>query len=315
MTQAQNTPISPELQAMAQTLAQHPDYQVLTRFNPEVLNATVDAIPDDAALGVMVDTETTGRGDEDKIIELGMVVFAFNRDTGELYGVVDSYDALEDPGMPIPPEATRVNNISDEMVKGKRIDDNRVNAILETVEVVIAHNSGFDRPYCERRWPMFKSKAWACSLTQLNWAEAGLGSAKLDYIAYRLGFFFEAHRASMDCLALLYALSKPMPGQEQTGLALLLQAYRDTSRLIWAVGAPFDAKDLLKARGYRWSDGSKPGTQKAWNKAVPEEEYEAELQWLKASVFGNRQFSVPVETVDAFVRFSGRNNSAERVYR
>jgi hypothetical protein len=35
------------------------------------------------------------------------------------------------------------------------------------------------------------------------WAEEGWGSAKLDYLLSRFGFFFDDHRAMADCRAVL----------------------------------------------------------------------------------------------------------------
>lgn len=303
-----------ELAQLAQRLVESGQYRVSHKFDPVVLEPT--SVPEDAGIAVVLDTETTGREESDKIIELGLVVFAYDKASGEVYGVVDTYNALEDPGMPIPPEATKVNGITDDMVAGQRIDDERVQALVEMADFVIAHNAGFDRPYCERRFPFFKAKAWACSLHQMDWAAAGMSSAKLEYIAYRLGFFYDAHRAENDCLALLYALTLPLEELEGlTAMRFILQAYLQESRRIWATGSPFEAKDLLKVRGYRWSDGSRAGTEKAWFTDVPAELLEDELAWLKAEVFNRRPFSVPVDTLDAHTRFTDRRGHTERVYR
>ncbi len=307
-------PSTQDLAAMARELEQSPLYRVLRKFDPAVLEPV--NVPEDAGIAVVLDTETTGREETDRIIEIGLVVFAYNKETGDVYGVVDSYGALEDPGMPIPEAATKVNGITDEMVAGQRIDDARVQALVEMADFVIAHNAGFDRPYCERRFPFFKAKAWACSLHQMDWSAAGISSAKLEFIAFRMGFFYDAHRAEMDCLALLYALKQPLEELEgYSAMRFILQAYQQESRRIWATGSPFEAKDLLKARGYRWSDGAKPGTEKAWYIDVPAEAMDEELAWLKNDVFNKRQFSVPVDKLDAHIRFTDRRGSTERVYR
>jgi len=41
---------------------------------------------------------------------------------------------------------------------------------------------------------------------------------------------------------------------------------------LWAVGSPFDSKDLLKSRSYRWKAGAK-----TWWRDVASDEHEAEL--------------------------------------
>lgn len=309
-----NTELS--AQAMANALRQDKRYRVLELFEgfPEL-----DAleVPLSAGVAAVVDTETTGLTAQDRIIELGVVVFAYDRSTAEVLGVLSSYVGLEDPGMPISPEASAVHGITDEMVRGKRLDEARIVDLVSSVDFVLAHNADFDRSMCERRLSVFKDVQWACSLRQVPWAELGVSSAKLEFIAYRMNFFYEAHRADMDCHALLKALSVPVPlaeGQRLvTGLNELLQRYNQPSRRIWALASPFDTKDALRARGYRWSDGQVPGSEKAWWKEVPLLEFEQELAWLKAEVYRGRPVAVSVDDVDAYNRFSERRVLPRRV--
>lgn len=302
-----------DIQAAIGLLSGHPDYRVLTRFVP-VQRYCTDTPTGALHQGVIVDTETTGRdSDKDHVIELGLVRFSFD-DAGQVHEVADSYDALEDPGVPIPPEATRVNGIRDEMVKGQRIDDARVHELLDGAELVIAHNAAFDRQFLERRLPAFASKAWACSHSQVDWEAEGIGSTKLDYIAFRLGFFYDAHRADIDCRALLHALTRPLPRSGRTGMASLLARYRDESFRIWAMDSRFEVKDLLAARGYRWADGKKAGDEKAWNVVVDGAQLEAELAWLKQHIYGGKSAMVKVDKLDAFSRFSNRADRRARHY-
>lgn len=300
-------------ESLAQVLEQDENYRVLRKFNPDALYR-LDAICDNAGFAAILDTETTGRDPEtDKIIELGLVIVAYSRSTGALLSVVDTFNALEDPGMPIPEDAARINGITDAMVAGLRIDDDLVQQMISDVDFVIAHNAGFDRAFCEKRFPFFKGKPWACSVSQIDWEAEGISSAKLEFIAYRLGFFFSAHRAEMDCLALAYALSLPLPSG-QCSFSQLLPHLKVEHRRLWAVNASFDKKDLLKARGYRWSAGDKPNSEKAWWIEVPLESFEEELAWLKESIYDNRSFSIPVDRIDAFSRFAERRDKLERTY-
>lgn len=321
MTQ-ESTPmatVTPEMAALAAQLEASPAFRVLRQFdqqalfNPGVLDGVAAA---DIGVAVALDTETTGRDQAvDKIIELGMVSFAYHKRTGVFLTALARFNQLEDPQMTIPEAATQVNGITDEMVRGMRIDDAAVQQMVEQADFVIAHNAAFDRGFCERRFPVFKGMRWACSLSQVDWAGAGIGSAKLEFIAYRLGFFYDAHRAEMDCLALLNALRQPLPTTpEATALQQVIENFKQDGRRIWAVGAPFDAKDLLKVRGYRWSDGTKPGAEKAWVTEVPLELLEEEIKWLRSAVFNNRSFSVPVDRIDSFSRFSERRDKLERAY-
>jgi hypothetical protein len=150
---------------------------------------------------VVLDTETTEVDPPDKVIELALVKFEYSRESGAIGRVFDAYDGLEDPGMPIPPESTTIHHITDDMVRGQRLDEAAIGRVLEGAGLVIAHNAGFDRPFVEARLAAFKALPWACSLRDVPWDSLGLGSAKLDYLAYRYGFFFEGHRAEIDCRA------------------------------------------------------------------------------------------------------------------
>jgi DNA polymerase-3 subunit epsilon len=86
--------------------------------------------------------------------------------------------------------------------------------------------------------------------------------------------------------------------------ALLDRARRPIVRL-WAVGSPFDLKDVLKARGYRWSDGN-GGTPKAWWRDVEEDQLGAELQFLRADIYLNDDVDLPTRRITARERYSGR---------
>jgi DNA polymerase III epsilon subunit-like protein len=110
-------------------------------------------------VAAVVDVETTGTNpDRDKIIELGICLFEYDRQSGRIYKVLGSWEWLEDPGFPIPPEITKITGITDEMVAGHRIDDGAVNDLLGRVVLVIAHNADFDRRFLEKRVPAFTTK-------------------------------------------------------------------------------------------------------------------------------------------------------------
>lgn len=307
---------STELEAAAAMLTHSGLFQVIRLFEANTLFRELPP-EGDIGIAVVLDTETTGVDSQTAgLLELGMVSFAYDRQTGEVLTALQVFDELEDPGIPIPSEASEVNHITDEMVKGKRIDDKAVLAFVEQADFIIAHNAIFDRQVCEKRFPFFKGKAWACSLTQVPWAALGYVSSKLEFIAYKMGFFYAAHRADTDCLALLHVLEMPVEKLEgKTVLSAMLTQYNAIARRIWATGASYDVKDTLKARGYRWSDGTKPGTEKAWWIEVPDAQFEDELNWLRTAAFHDRPFSVPVDNITAFNRFSDRQGERERVYR
>ena len=114
--------------------------------------------------------------------------------------------------------------------------------LASPANLIIAHNAAFDRCFLERRFPLFIDKPWACSMGQVPWAEEGLGSAKLDYLLNRFGFFFDDHRAMADCRAVLHLLSLRLPRSGRPILPLLLATARRRTFRLWALEARSSAR-------------------------------------------------------------------------
>ncbi|WP_256754740.1 3'-5' exonuclease, partial [Mesorhizobium sp. Mes31] len=252
------------------------DYRLLRKLVPRPIVARSESRYPQIA--VLVDTETTGLYHaRDEVIEIGAVAFTFTYEEGGRIGdVVGVYSGLRQPASPIPPEITRLTGITDEMVAGQEIDIAALEALIEPADLIIAHNAGFDRPFCEKLSPSFIPKAWACSVTEIRWADLGFEGNKLGYLVGQSGLFHEGHRATDDCHALLEVLARPAGEGAALPFAELLQSSARCRMRIFAENAPFDMKDHLKARGYRWSDGS-DGRPKAWWIEIDEDLYDDEL--------------------------------------
>jgi len=181
------SPSDAAIAAAAELLDAHPDFRVIRRL---AIHDSFDAsIPGPLAIAVVIDTETTGtRHGEDRIIEVGIVRFEYQAETGRVAKVVGVYSGLEDPGIPIPPESTAIHGITDEMVAGQRLDESAIAAVVDGASLVIAHNASFDRPFLEERMPLFRALPWACSLEQVPWADEGFRGAKLEYLGWSSGF-------------------------------------------------------------------------------------------------------------------------------
>lgn len=294
--------LSPE--QMALRLDAHPDYRVLRRLVPTLDHGPAPASTPAGVQRVLVlDTETTGLSHaSDRIIELAMLLVQVDVATGQPFGPVATFEGFEDPGMPIPDVAKQVTGISDEMVRGQRLDDAQVQALIDQADLVVAHNAGFDRPFVEARFPGFAHKPWACSFADIDWKALGAESAKLSALAQDQGWFYDAHRALVDCQALLQVLGQPVGDDGLNGLQRLMAAAAHPSYKLRATGSPFDSKDKLKARGYRWD-----GEGKVWYCNLGSEAaLNDELAWLKAEVYGGRRAQVDVEALDALTRYALR---------
>ena len=257
----------------------------------------------------ILDTETTGLNlVTDKIIELAFVIVEYCPETGQLYRVSSLYDELEDPGMPIPPEATKINGITNDMVSGKRIIDSDVEKLMSDVSLIIAHNAAFDRVFGESRFSFLQNKAWACSLTQIPWKSEGFSSLNLEFLAYKFGFHFSAHRASVDCQALLEILQSNAPSSGVRIFKTLLDNARLIGLKLWALKTPYQAKNKLKGRAYKWN-----AERKVWYTTISSDGFEQEVNWLRTEIYANRAFSLEHEKIDAYNRFTDRHGTREVV--
>jgi DNA polymerase III subunit epsilon len=285
------------------TLEASDEYRVLRKLGKR----RQFSVPDGTAtkIGIILDIETTGLNQtRDEIIELGMVKFTFSAD-GHVFDVLDEFTALREPSIPIPAAVTELTGISAEMVSGQRMDVNQVERFIADAVLVIAHGATFDRPFCEALVPAFANKHWACSNTEVDWQARRHRGSKLTYLLNDFGLFYDGHRALDDCYAVLEVLAATSPRAAGTALDTLLQTARKPTVRIWAQAAPFEHKDALKARGYRWSDGS-GDTPKAWWKDVEEASAEAELAFLRTDIYGNADADLPTKRFTSLQRFSAR---------
>jgi len=285
-----------ELEKLAAILEESGDYKILRRLKPRAARTSPDS-GDECRNGLFVDVETTGLDpNEDEIIELAMLPFRYSL-RGDLIEVLEPFDRLREPSTPIPPAVTALTGITDEMVAGQQIDPGDVSEFAASADLVVAHNAAFDRRFLER-------KPWACSMAEIDWAAEGFEGTKLAYLAAGYGFFYDRHRAVNDCLAAVALLSQALPRSGLSGLASLLERARQTTWRIWAAHSPFELKDTLKARGYRWNadDSTKP---RAWYGEGRDDKKEVEREYLWRESY-RRQVELDVSRITAFDRYSDR---------
>lgn len=282
---------------MARHLTDTGRYRILRKLEPRA--TAPQARPGFPLRGIILDTETTGLDHRKcEIIEIGLIAFTFD-ENGRIGDITGTYGGLQQPSAPVPADVIRLTGITDEMLAGQTIDRQAVEALLEPADLVIAHNAGFDRPFCEGFSPLFARKAWACSNNEVDWQQRGFEGTKLGYLIGQSGYFHEGHRALDDCFALLEVLDSK---GEQAAFAELYEASKRSKVRIFAENSPFEMKDHLKARGYRWSDGS-DGRPKSWWTEISEDALESELHYLRSEVYRWRDADPPVIRLTAFDRF------------
>lgn len=300
LRQVGSTPDEAEMVRLLQATGR---YQILKKLEPRAIVTTPR--PGYPLRGVILDTETTGLdARKDEIIEIGLIGFTFNEE-GEIGDVTGVYGGLQQPSIPIPAEVTRLTGITDAMVLGHMINMPAVRALIEPADLIIAHNAGFDRPFCEAFSSIFARKAWACSNSEIDWSARGYEGTKLGYLINQSGYFHVGHRAVDDCFALLEVLALSRDDNHQTPFAELYQTSQRSRVRIYAENSPFDLKERLKDRGYRWSDGS-DGRPKSWWVEIAEEMMEDELSFLRDEIYRWQDADPPIQRLTAFDRFKSR---------
>lgn len=291
-----------QLDAMATALEASGEFRVLRRLARRSLVERYDGSA--TRLGVFVDVETTGLDPiRDEIIELAMVPFIYGID-GRIFEIREPFEGLREPSRAISPAITALTGITNEAVAGQTIDLGQMTAIAESADLVVAHNAAFDRRFVERLSGVFAAKPWACSMSQIDWASEGYEGTKLAYLAMGAGFFYDRHRAANDCVAAIELLASPLPKSGKPAMGCLLESARRPAWRIWAENAPFELKDELKKRGYRWNAEGGPNP-KAWYVDVDDDTKNGEIAYLRTEIY-QAEVDVTARRITAYERFSDR---------
>jgi DNA polymerase III subunit epsilon len=306
---------NPDLEQALRLVTSNDDYRVIRRITPPLYHPNHARQPGEIIFA-LADCEATSADPKTATaIEIGLVKVAFNpKKAGvckDAFIAIDKLSMLEDPGFPSDPGAQAVHGISEEDLAGQTFDEQEIRDFLEDVDFIIAHNASYDRPVLTRSLPMLDDYKWLCSLREIPWNSMGISSRALEHLIYKAGFFHEGHRAVADCEALLAVLChRFLDGIEP--IYVLGELAQAKSTFILCENAPFDAKDIMKQRGYRWNPGDAGIPVKAW--MTPEihssEELMNELQWMLEHVYGyvpgrfNKPINVSALPMDASIRYS-----------
>jgi DNA polymerase III subunit epsilon len=281
--EAPMTNMTPE--QMIKTLEESGDFKVLRKL--ERCESYSEQPAENLKRAMVLDVETTGFDlDKCEVIELAMVSFMFNPETGEVGKVFEPIDLLQQPSEPIPEEIIKLTGITNEMVAGKSLDKEVIINEFNQAGLIIAHNAKFDRPFVEKTIPeVADGNAWACSWQEVPWKDKDFGCTKLGcLLKNKTNLFFGAHRADADCIALLHLIATPFDDG-----TLPMKYLRDSAAAgtvhVLAWDSPFSSKDILKERNYRWNPGKK-----VWHTFISPDQWDEEQNWLKDNVGGDPEF-------------------------
>ena len=246
---------------------------------------------DNAVKVCFLDLETTGLNkDTCKIIEFAGKVTAIDKSNGALLGIVDEYESFNDPEESIEPEITRITGITDDIVAGHSIDWESVSRVLNQADIIVAHNASFDRSFMDRYLPLSQDKVWVCSVSDINWSERGFGARGQEILCIWHGFYYESHRAMSDVDALIHLVTHEAEELDNAALELIANAEKPTYKIA-ALNSPFETKDILKSRRYRWDPQNR-----YWWKNLVLDEIDIEKEWMADNIY-NGHFQGRVDEI------------------
>ena len=270
------------------------------KVDPNFIIETIDKESDLIRI-CFIDLETTGTHKKnDLIIEIALKVIEINKHTGEQLKAIDAYESFQDPGVPIPEEASLINGITDDMVRDHEIDWNRVNEILDVSQLCVAHNASFDRAFLDRYSDKSKSKIWACSINDIDWIDKGFTNSKLELLSHWHGFYYDSHRAMNDVNAMIHLVTHPHYNNNKPIIELINNARKFQSRMIVKFNYSEELVSLIKSKRYMFN-----GNTKEWSKLISNEDLETEKEWLANNIYKGT-FSGLFEQVNLIDKYKDR---------
>ena len=177
------------------------------------------------------DLETTGiHPKTDAIVEIGAVRFDGTEP-------LDTFCTLINPGRPIPPEASAVNGITDEMVADQPTVENVLADLAEFCGdlPLVAHNAPFDFKFLLNAVETHKTKAPAgtvldsCALARILFP--GMINYKLGTLVNHFGFPpGDFHRAEIDSVHCGRLFAKIVESLEKGGQSASVPALLDLTK-------------------------------------------------------------------------------------
>lgn len=190
----------------------------------------LDELPDQFAV---LDVETTGLNHFfDKIIEIAII----HVKNGE---VVDRFSQLIDPGKPIPNEASRINGITDFMVKGQpKIDEviHEIHSRIISEPLIVGYNVEFDLKFINVS--LAEAGLSIPSVSYLDVLDLvrqtlsrDLPNRKLETVKNHFGIENVSHRAISDCDVTLEVFKRCLKIKEEWREKYILKQEQLISKL------------------------------------------------------------------------------------
>ena len=204
---------------------------------------------------VILDTETTGIDNAAELIELAFCVCTYDVRTRTVLSIDCCFDAFSKPEKELSQEVSELTHITNDMLPKQKLSHDDFKEYLPEKCLVVAHNAGFDRRILERTYPyVLADLHWADSMTEIDWRAKGYNGKGLEMLLMQAGYWYEAHRAINDVLALLWLIIS-------TGSLAELCNNASKVSLEVRLSVSYAEKDQIKELGFRWH-----GDDKTWSR-------------------------------------------------
>ena len=139
---------------------------------------------------LIIDCETTGVEDDDEPISIGAILCGYTHTrNGE---ALERYYSEQQPSRDISSQAQAIHGLTEPQLLGKVFDTETLSRLIDTAEIVLAHNARFDARMLCKEFPHILNKSWRCTFNQLAYP-------------------YEAHRQSLDSLCRLTGMERVTP--------------------------------------------------------------------------------------------------------
>ena len=229
---------------------------------------------------VVVDVETTGFDSKnDHLIQIALRPFMVCQSTGAVSSIKKCIVYKNESPEPLSDRIKQVTGLTDEDIKGEKVNWSMISKILGMCKFAIAHNASFDRPWVDRylsenNEQINEDLVWACSMSQVDWDRLVVPSKSLEVLCAWHGFFYNSHSAEVDVDATLHLLRK------SNTLPELMENAASPDWHVFAMNTKREENDKLKRRRYRWNPEFS-----CWWKAVSSKQLaDSECEWLSSNL-------------------------------
>ena len=141
------------------------------------------------AVVAVIGTASTGLGEFDQPISVAVVTLEVTLLKGNKVREISCFHESTEPTVPIHPAAFAVHGLTLEMLRGKRLNAQKLWDTLRPANVLVAHNAKFHRQLLAQFCPGIGLSTWSCSM----WGS--------DYWRGN----------SLDSLCMEFSVSRPLP--------------------------------------------------------------------------------------------------------